>query len=133
MSACASLFDEKVSGIKSERYQLADKYCTRFASVSDLVWESNYQVLSKGDNGDSQDWKNLWKKYREDNKDREQQKDEWKLSGQKWTGNIEATESAPDNFRTKCETESQVKNVDKNSPSYLMVLKYCSIPQKPNQ
>ncbi|AEW45137.1 hypothetical protein MHC_01355 [Mycoplasma haemocanis str. Illinois] len=130
MSACSSIFDEKVSGIKSEMYKLADKYCTRFASVSDLVWESNYQVLQKGSDGNSQDWKNLWKKYREDNRDREPKQDEWKLSNEKWTGAIDANAEAPNEFRTKCEQESQIKNVDKNNSSYLMVLKYCSISQQ---
>ncbi|CBY92400.1 hypothetical protein HF1_03920 [Mycoplasma haemofelis str. Langford 1] len=127
MTSCTSLSEEKVEGIKSDKYQLVDKYCTRLTSVSDLISDTGKRVLPKGDNGQSQEWKNLWKIYRQANKNKQSGGDIWGLSGSSWTNSEELVE-APSNFREKCESESQVETGDTNHNSFINVLKYCSVP-----
>ncbi|AEW45198.1 hypothetical protein MHC_01660 [Mycoplasma haemocanis str. Illinois] len=127
MTSCSSLFEEKVEGIKSDKYQVVEKYCTRLTSVSDLISDSGKRVLPKGNDGQSQEWKELWKRYRKDNEDKKSEGGIWKLSDSSWNENENLVE-APSKFREKCESESQVKTGDINHHSFTNVLNYCSVP-----
>ncbi|AEG72707.1 hypothetical protein MHF_0431 [Mycoplasma haemofelis Ohio2] len=127
MTSCTSLSEEKVEGIKSDKYQLVDKYCTRLTFVSDLISDAGKRVLPKGNDGQSQEWKDLWKRYRKDNESKKTTGGVWGLTDSSWTENENLVE-APSNFREKCESESQVKTGDTSHDSFINVLKYCSVP-----
>ncbi|CBY92404.1 hypothetical protein HF1_03960 [Mycoplasma haemofelis str. Langford 1] len=128
MESCESLFKKEVHNIKSDRYQLADNYCTRLTSVADLVWESNRKVLAKGNDGNSSEWKGLWKKYIEANLGKDTGKDEWQVFEKKWESTSDQ-EAATDKFRSKCESESLVKTGSRSHASYQKVIDYCSVPR----
>nr|WP_014272264.1 hypothetical protein [Mycoplasma haemocanis] len=128
MESCESLYKEEVHNTKSDRYQLVDNYCTRLTSITDLVWESNRKVLAKGTDGKSTEWKGLWKKYIEDNLGKDTGKDMWQIFEKKWES-VNDQEEATEKFRSKCESESQIKTGSKNHDSYQRVMDYCSIPR----
>ncbi|CBY92294.1 hypothetical protein HF1_02860 [Mycoplasma haemofelis str. Langford 1] len=122
MSECASRLSLEISGVESNLYKEVLKYCTRDTLVEDWVKESGKSLRVKGD-GKSQEWKDLWTKYRTANKDKDQGKDEWGIFKKKWTDIT--TEDAPSEFRDKCETESKLKSALLSEDSVQKVLAYC--------
>ncbi|AEG72613.1 hypothetical protein MHF_0334 [Mycoplasma haemofelis Ohio2] len=121
-SACTSRLSQKVSDVKSSLYKEVLEYCTRDTLVEDWVKDSGKSLREKGD-GSSSEWKALWTKYREANKNKNSGQDEWKISKQQWTSVTE--ESAPEEFRNKCETESKLKAGKSSEDSVKRVLAYC--------
>ncbi|AEW45121.1 hypothetical protein MHC_01275 [Mycoplasma haemocanis str. Illinois] len=123
VSKCVYQGNLRVSNGSDSLYENALKYCTRDTLVEDLVKESGRSLREKGD-GKSSEWKALWTKYREANKNKGVGQDEWKISDNTWSSVTE--EDAPEKFRNKCETESKLKESKFGSDSVQRVLSYCT-------
>ncbi|AEW45210.1 hypothetical protein MHC_01720 [Mycoplasma haemocanis str. Illinois] len=120
LNACSSLKEEHVKGVKSYRYELASKYCTRDTIVRDLIEEEGKRTLLEktGSSGTSDAWKAAWKTYLDDNKS--ESSNLWSLNN--WT-TIKSQIEAPESFMTQCETKSKESL---ESVKYSEVYKYCT-------
>ncbi|AEG72598.1 hypothetical protein MHF_0319 [Mycoplasma haemofelis Ohio2] len=97
--------------------------------VSRLIKTANpgKRVIVTTDVNDS-NWKEAWKLYREDNKDKNVGEDIWKLKD--WTkpdsGTINNTDQAPASFISECHSRSSNKTIKTDSNLYKEVLRYCT-------
>ncbi|AEG72664.1 hypothetical protein MHF_0388 [Mycoplasma haemofelis Ohio2] len=123
VEACSSLRGEKVSDAKSERYDLALKYCTRNTLVKDIIEEGGERVLlvKTSTTGTSAEWQAVWKSYKDDNTDNS--KNLWSLND--WTS-VKSSNDAPESFMTQCESKAKEAEWDLKSKKYLEVNKYCT-------
>ncbi|CBY92305.1 hypothetical protein HF1_02970 [Mycoplasma haemofelis str. Langford 1] len=113
MNACKGLFEEKVANTESDKYLLVLEYCTRPTLVSDWIWGMGHEMASQS--GDAEVWKGLWKSYHE------KAKDEWGLNKSYSEGG-----EAPQEFKSKCATESEKHSGNPKDTSVLSVFNYCS-------
>ncbi|AEG72775.1 hypothetical protein MHF_0503 [Mycoplasma haemofelis Ohio2] len=109
MKACEKLFEEKVGGVDSERYELALDYCTRDAYAKDWIWAKGYQALSEHNSNDAA-WSDLWNTYK---------------SGNIWSLTVTSGTATTD-FKQRCGQEGAKSAPTHEDPIVLNVLKYCS-------
>ncbi|CBY92289.1 hypothetical protein HF1_02810 [Mycoplasma haemofelis str. Langford 1] len=78
--------------------------------------------------GNDANWKEAWKRYREDNRDKNPNEDLWRLEG--WTkpasGNIDNTTPAISSFISECKSRLSHKASGIEDASYKEVLRYCT-------
>ncbi|AEW45236.1 hypothetical protein MHC_01850 [Mycoplasma haemocanis str. Illinois] len=110
-AACEKLFEEKVEGIDSEKYQLALQYCTRNAYVKDWIWEKGYQALSELNSEDGE-WTNLWNAY--------------KAESNIWSLSDHSNSNVTEEFKKRCGQEGSKAASGYQDTTVLNVLKYCS-------
>ncbi|AEW45115.1 hypothetical protein MHC_01245 [Mycoplasma haemocanis str. Illinois] len=115
MAGCEALFKEKVLSSEDDKYEQVLEYCTRDTLVSDFTWEAGKQLA---DDGQLQE---LWKKYYANSDDF------WNLKKN------QGENSMPQDFKTKCSAEFNVKTGNAKHPSVERTITYCSKDRNPSQ
>ncbi|AEW45119.1 hypothetical protein MHC_01265 [Mycoplasma haemocanis str. Illinois] len=115
MEGCETLFNEKVLGVDDDKYEQALEYCTRDTLVSDFTWTAGKQLA------DDTRLKELWKQYYKNSDDF------WNLKNSKDENDM------PNEFKTKCSEEFNVKTGDMKHPSVERVINYCSTDRPKEQ
>nr|WP_045118479.1 hypothetical protein [Mycoplasma haemocanis] len=120
---CKSRSSHKTAGTSSELYKSVLKYCTRDTLVSDLISEYGQGKRILSNSSSEEEWKEVWKIYRDQNKVNSKSIDDWKFSD--W-GTTKDGDTLPTDYKKKCAEMSAELAFETTDIKYLNVLSWCS-------